>query len=270
MIPSALEAWPSDTGAARFLSRRFTDSAADIDLDFGGAPRAELVTALLGLCLRTPDGQDLAEDTLWQWTVAERMQGLLAIARATTGKTTSAVAHCSHPGCAEQIELEFALDSFAGTAPALVEWQASGGEQVQCRLPTGRDQQAWHEHTLRTHGADERWLARRLLTLVDQAPPAADWTVPAAWLEPLARSLDAADPLTALTMDVSCPLCGSQLAVDVDLEALLLEGLRLRQSSVLAEIHRLARAYHWAEQEIVALPLWRRARYLARIAAEAV
>jgi len=46
---------------------------------------------------------------------------------------------------------------------------------------------------------------------------------------------------------------------------LLLEDLRRQQSALLDEIQQIADRYHWSEAEIVALPAWRRARYLSGI-----
>jgi hypothetical protein len=32
-----------------------------------------------------------------------------------------------------------------------------------------------------------------------------------------------------------------------------------------ADVHRLARAYHWSEEDVLALPVTRRRRYLAHV-----
>jgi hypothetical protein len=52
---------------------------------------------------------------------------------------------------------------------------------------------------------------------------------------------------------------------EVDLEALALVRLRAVQRKLVDAVHRLALAYHWTETEILALPSWRRERYLALI-----
>jgi hypothetical protein len=87
-------------------------------------------------------------------------------------------------------------------------------------------------------------------------------------MPPLAAALEAADPLTVLAIDVHCPFCNEPMCVEVDLEFLLLEGLRFKQRRMIEQIHRIARHYHWNEADIIAIPQWRRERYLSRIAAE--
>lgn len=263
----ALTPWPPHVqdSAARFLARRFTDVRADLDVEFDGAPRAALVTTLLGLCLHAQDGEPFDRGALWQWSVGERLQGLLAIALATSGGIMTAVAACGHQHCAEQVELELELEGFSIESPMAATWSSPDGERVQCRLPTGLDQQAWRAHAQLEGVIDEPWLAHRLVDSIDGSPPDGDWTIPAAWLEPIAASLDACDPLTALTIVMTCPVCERPTDVDVDLEHLLIERLRQSQRALLEDVHRLAAVYHWSEAEIVALPAWRRTRYLARI-----
>lgn len=242
---------------------------ADLDVGFEGAPRAVLVTTLLWLCLRTRDGEPFDREALWQWSVGERLQGLLAIFLATSGRVMTAVATCGHRECGEQVELEFELEGFATGSPMATTWSSPDGERVQCRPPTGRDQEAWRAQAQMEGVIDEPWLARRLIDSIDGSPPDAGWTIPEAWLEPIAASLEACDPLTALTITMTCAVCARPTDVEVDLEYLLIEGLRQPQRALLEDIHRLAGAYRWSETEIIALPAWRRAHYLARIDAMA-
>ncbi|TDR44855.1 hypothetical protein DFR29_10536 [Tahibacter aquaticus] len=267
-------AWPPGSSAesARFSARRYAAECGDLALQFDAAPRALLVTALLARCLRAADTRPLTAQALWQWSVAERLQGLLAVALATTGPNTTAVASCGHAGCGQSIELELELASFA--APHTVH-SASGvapdGSALLCRLPTGDDQRAWREFadsdTAQTTEAGERWLAQRLVERVADAPPTQDWSLPTAWLESIAALLDASDPLNALVVGIECPYCGGHNNIDVDLEQLLIEGLRRQQRSLIEQVHRLACIYHWSEAQIVGLPPWRRARYLAQVEA---
>jgi hypothetical protein len=266
MTDSTALAWPPDTdAAARFQARRYGLVRADLDIDFNTVPRAKVVTALLALCLQQTDGRDIDDATLWEWSVATRLQGLLAIACATSGPITSAVATCSHADCGERIELELALADFALSSGEMIEWRTPLKQQASVRLPAGSDQLAWYAHQRERRDADAGWLARRLITRLDAATPAADWQLPAEWLAPLGSALDDADPLTALSVSAQCPACSTQLDVEVDLEYLLLEDLRRQQYALLDEIQQIAERYHWSEAEIVALPAWRRARYLSGI-----
>jgi hypothetical protein len=270
MRPS-LTHWPPGTegGAVRFLARRFTASQADLDVDFHGTPRVTLVTCLLELCLHGGDAcSPLDVDQVWRWSAEQRLQGLLAIALATCGPTTAAIASCGHPDCGRQMELELLLESFVTEATPAMAWKAPDGRHVRCHLPNGADQLAWYQQARHSGSCDERWLARRLIDSIDEAPVDADWTIPQAWLEPLASLLDEHDPLTALTVRIECPFCACQNEIEVDLEQLLISNLHECQRALLNDVHRLACAYHWNEAEIVALAPWRRARYLSRVEAQ--
>lgn len=266
---AALVQWPPLLGKHRFLSRRFANQHADLDIDFD-LPRPALVTELLSSCLYRIDGKTIEKESLWLWTVSERLQGLLAIANASTGTNTSAVAICSNTDCREQIELQLGLSSFADEEPAnKFDWLSPEGEKISCRLPTGQDQLAWQNHTQARHDAhdnDESWLAKLLIE--NTAKQSTPEHLPETWIASLGIALKMADPLTALDIDISCPFCNQALRVDVDLEQLVIEGLRLQQRRLIEQIHRLAYSYHWSETDIASLPSWRRERYLARVITE--
>jgi hypothetical protein len=67
---------------------------------------------------------------------------------------------------------------------------------------------------------------------------------------------------------VKCPSCDTTNLVAIDLEELSLRGLRNAQLRLLASVHRLAAKYHWSEEQIFAVPFWRRAKYLSLITNE--
>jgi hypothetical protein len=254
--------WPLNAESPRYLSRRFTEQHADLDINFD-MPRIDLVTALLANCLLQVDGDAVDTELAWDLSVAKRLQGLLAIAHCSVGASTTAVAICNNEECHGNVELELGLSSFAIETPTKIDWLSPYNKNVSCRLPTGNDQRAWQQHRLHQDCTDEAWLANRLIEQIDDCPPLSE-----AWLEPLGIALEAADPLTALSIDTLCPFCGKSLCVELDLELLLIEGLRSQQRHLLEQIHRLASRYHWSEADIIAMPHWRRQRYLSRLAAE--
>ena len=271
-IAAYATSWPPE-GAARFRARAFATDASDLDLDLDcdALDAPALVTEVLGRCLHDGEGDAPSREALWDWSVAERLQGLLAVAQATDGAHIAALATCSNRACAGKIELELGVAGFAIEPVARVTCDTADGHRLVCRLPTGADLVAW----VREGEGDAQWLARRLLVEVDGVAQDHALTegdddgmgdgMPESWLSSITDALQDADPLTALSLDVACPFCARSLAVEVDLEALLLAAFARRQRTVLEEVHRLASAYHWNEAEIVAMPAWRRRRYLARI-----
>jgi hypothetical protein len=75
--------------------------------------------------------------------------------------------------------------------------------------------------------------------------------------------LQSFDPLSCFELDVACPTCGTQADIPVDLESVLLSEFASAQTRFIVQIDQLARRYGWNEGEILAIPEWRRRRYLA-------
>lgn len=268
MRPALLLWPPGEPGDARMQVRAFTECVDDLDVDFSMAPRHALVSELLALCVEPPTETAHDGDFVWRWTTAERLQALLAIARASQGPMTQAVAHCGHADCGGQVEMELGLEGFALHTADAVDWTAPDGQSLRLRLPRGGDLVEWSRQLDQDPKQAEHWLARRLIERADGTPMPSGWVLPPTWLAPIALALNEADPLTALSLTVVCPFCGREVAVDVDLEMLLVESLRSRQRRLTDEIHQLAVHYHWSEAQIVALPPWRRRRYLSRLQAD--
>ena len=59
-----------------------------------------------------------------------------------------------------------------------------------------------------------------------------------------------------------CPACRTEFAVDLDIAGFVWAELRARAQRLLREVHVLALAYGWTEDEVLALGERRRAAYL--------
>ena len=247
-----------------FRARPFGANPADLDIDFHQSAIPTLVTRLLLGTLVRRDGTAFSSKEVWQWTLARRMQALLAVVVATSGRRLPLQLNCSRSACREFIELE--IDLFGFVTPAVIGplvFRPSPDAEVSIRLPTGDDQRNW----LQDESAEftrER-LATRLVTGINGHAVPDDWTLPAVWLAPMSHELGLHDPLMDLQLDTCCPSCGSELAMELDLEATLLAVLAHQQQCLLDQIHCLASVYHWSESEIVALPAQRRQYYLRRL-----
>ncbi|WP_281556962.1 hypothetical protein [Thalassomonas sp. RHCl1] len=78
------------------------------------------------------------------------------------------------------------------------------------------------------------------------------------------KAMEQASPGIVTDVQVSCSNCSSINPVYLDPYRLLNRGY----GTLLTEIHCLARAYHWTEEQILALPVQRRAAYLTMIDAD--
>lgn len=129
-----------------------------------------------------------------------------------------------------------------------------------CRLrpPTGADQEA--VAAIADDAEALRALAARCLQSVDGAPVEAGSRIELGdgELAVIEEALEAVSPEVALWVRARCPHCDSENDVWVDPYL----GLRGRRDELFVEIHTLASAYGWTEEQILGLPRERRQTYL--------
>jgi len=112
-------------------------------------------------------------------------------------------------------------------------------------------------------GEPDPWLARRLVQSVNGEPvddpdalPLSDEDIGL-----IEDSVETLSPELGLVMQTQCPECGAEQKVELDPYANLARPV----DSLLHDIHRLARCYHWSEAAILELPVQRRRHYLRLI-----
>lgn len=241
--------------APAFSPRAYGDHADDLDVPFNARPADEATTALLAACLGA------RPEHVAGWTLACRLQGLLAVhAAGGDGQPLWAVARCPHCGARFELEIDPTQCPAAPEAERFG-WTAPDGRRLELRLPSGADLAQWRAR----HFSEAAAMVSTLVCTVDDSAPAEALQLPPHWLAPLAAALAEHDPLGALQAEAACPECQRTHSADIDLETLLLADFAARQRQLLAEVAALAHAFHWTEAQILALPAWRRAHYLARL-----
>jgi len=236
----------------------FGSQPAHVGVDFS-APPPYAVTAVLIACLRDPDGQPPGPELAWSWSIASRLQGLLAVVMATDDRDLDIQVNCQR--CQEALGLDLPLRRFVLEPPGDQRLSCEAdGARLWLRLPTGRDQQHW----LGRDGVTTEQMAVQLLA----EPGQAEIRLTPAQLAAMEAALEDADPFTALELETQCPCCQAGVQHPLDLEACLLQRLQGVLTGLLRDIHRLAMAYHWSEAEILALPAQRRDFYLACVGRE--
>ena len=240
-----------------FGARAFGRRLEDLALDFRAPPPVQ-ASAVLAHCVA-------ANDDVWGWDLARRLQALLAVTVATRGARYVVTAHCNAGDCGEPMDLPLDLRDFAAPAASpAIECRPADGPLLTLRLPRGDDQRRWLAG-IDDPSAGAPVMAADLVERVDGVPTPAGWQPEPGWLADIEQALEQADPLTALVLETACPSCGEAVRVALDLESHLLALLAGEQPRLLEEIHRLASAYHWSEADIVALPATRRRAYLDRL-----
>jgi hypothetical protein len=155
-------------------------------------------------------------------------------------------------------------DPRAGGEPARVELR-SGDLFVRCRLPTTADLLA------AGRGAGPQEARQRLLeaTVVEARQGSvvvAARALPSAMVEEIGRRLAEADPLAEIELATSCDTCGRSWQTALDVGPFVWQELRDWARRLQWEVHVLAGAYGWREQDVLAVPARRRQTYLELVA----
>ncbi|MDE3737769.1 hypothetical protein [Metapseudomonas resinovorans] len=238
---------------SRIAMRPFGE-LADLDLDFADRDRPRLVTELLTQC---STGTDAA--FWWTQPVGTRSAALLRLAAETCGVYSLPFsARC--PACNEAFEFELQLAPLLATADddGPIRVGLDPDRQVTLRRPTGDDLRRWRQ-AQPASPVEARRLMLDSLLLEGQIRPDDEAR--------LSEAVATADPLVALAVACSCPACGADSEVPIDLDHTALARLGARQRALLREVHCLASRYGWSEAQVMALSPARRAQYLALIEA---
>jgi len=242
--------------------RPFGSAPRDVEVDLAAGDRPRVVSEVLRRCALGTDGAELPEQVLWALPVGRRTQVLAALSALSGAPSFERELVCPAEGCGEAVVLALPVADLldAGAAatggPVVVEHE---GRELRLRLPTGDDLRRWAE----APPTDAEMLA----ALADSPVPAEE--VSPGLVAAAEEALAAADPLVDVRVATACPACGRAIEVPFDVEAEALARLDRAQRRLLAEVARLAGAFHWSEREVLELPAWRRRRYLDLLAASA-
>jgi hypothetical protein len=173
------------------------------------------------------------------------------------GSLLTAVTDC--PGCGEKVEatLDVASLCIGAEAQSGEDWQeiATEAGAVRFRLPALGDLLAAGEATS-LEEATQRLIQRCVET---------SGALSGELLAILSAKIEEADPLALLELHGHCPHCGQAWAGFLDAASFVWRELQTWAERTLQEVHLLARAYGWREQEILALSPTRRQAYLRMI-----
>jgi hypothetical protein len=145
----------------------------------------------------------------------------------------------------------------AGSGFPYVRIHIDGG-MLTLRVPSGLDQRSVLE--IADLVAARLALALRCVTGWDGGEPAR-LELSADQVAAIEAAIEAVAPEIATEVLATCPECGEGNRVGIDPYFCLSRV----SEELFSEVHRLASHYHWSEAEILALPRWRRRRYLALI-----
>jgi hypothetical protein len=224
-------------------------------------------------------------------TVGQRDAMLLTLREWTFGSRLASVVDC--PACGKRLELEFDLADIRVPAlpPALPEpvgpperqsllrparpaepvpevlSLTAGDYELSFRLPNSQDLVALAGHNGQQDVATVRQqlLERCLLQARYRGEERAADQLPMEVVDAVAARMVEADPQADVELALSCPACGQQWSAAFDILSFFWTDVDAWARRTLRDVHQLARAYGWAEADILAMSPWRRQVYLDMI-----
>ncbi|OCR24177.1 hypothetical protein AFK24_15595 [Pseudomonas syringae] len=215
-----------------------------------GASVARAGTLLIGLCasLATEEGAQtaLGSEAARTLTLGDRELLFRAIFSSTFSPKVASGRPC--PGdCGETIEfdLDLSIAPEMPPEPGPIHHLEFMGLQATCRLLTGADLEE-------AAGTDDPVSSLCHACTGNDALPC----------DVLAQELTRLDPNAETVINLTCAACGHETQVYLDGFELIRHALAT-EGGIFRQIHILASAYGWREQDILAIPRARRRRYCA-------
>lgn len=210
--------------------------------------------ARLALALLAAAEPSLDTVTVGEWTVGERDARLLELRERALGVRLALVSTC--PACEERIEATLELDALRVPSPAAsAELQVeAAGRRIVVRLPTAGD---LVEIERAEDVASARLELLRRCRVGGGSDPLGDEVVAAV----AARMADA-DPQADIRLALDCPGCGTEWEEPFDPVSFFWQELDAWALRLVRDVHELASAYGWSEEDALAIPAARRRLYL--------
>jgi len=225
------------------------------------APAHRAFELLAGAC------PDSSLESLAALSIGERDARLMALRETVFGEGITGLATC--PACPER--LEFSLDSAAIRAQQKAEPEREidlsvAGYNLRFRLPNVQDAMAVAAVGDSQTGAG-MILRHCLLTAQHEGELVDPACLPSEVIDLVAQRMADADPLADIQVALVCPACKHEWHTNFDVVSFFWAEIEAWASRILNDVHILASAYGWPEQEILNLSPVRRQYYLQMIGA---
>ena len=196
------------------------------------------------------------------WTVGRRDACLLDVHTATFGEQITGLAACSR--CGESLDIAFDAEDIRqpyGDPEEEFVIADPPGYEVQFHLPSCGDLVA--AAACADSQAGRRLLADRcVLAASRDGVSVSGSALPDDVITRMGEVMAAHDPQSDIRLAMTCPACGHAWEAVFDIADFLWREMTERARHLIADVHSLARAYGWAEAEILRMPDGRRLMYL--------
>jgi hypothetical protein len=230
-----------------------------LDVWESGLPQQLPYRALTLLAAATPD---TVVEELSQLSIGKRDARLLTLREWTFGSQLASLAICPH--CGESLDLDFQVSDIrvARVEKATREFYVTADDcEVHCRLPNSLD-------LVDVAGNEDVQTVRRLLLQRcvlaarsgSEEQPVNE--LPEDVLTAVIARMSEADPQADVELALSCPLCSYEWQAAFDILAFFWSEIDAWAKRVLRDVHALATAYGWREDDILSMTALRRQLYL--------
>jgi hypothetical protein len=188
--------------------------------------------------------------------LGERNRALAQLYRQHFGRTINGFTQCTR--CGEKLEFNFDVQQVAD-APPLEAAEPVVVSSWKFRLPTSRSLAA-ALNSGQAATAEYRLLAQCLEEPAEVIP---DWSEEE--LATIEQRLSEADSLAEILIGFECPECGANFEDALDLGSFVWSEIEDSARELFDDIHVLASAYGWTEDEVLRLSSTRRRAYVRRL-----
>lgn len=224
-----------------------------LDVWEAGLPQTPAARAVLML-------EAAGEPDVAGWTVGDRDVALLR-AYCDTGRGIAALADC--PECGEVLDVSLDPSALPGGRDGAVT-VTEGEYAVTAHPPTAGDLQALSP-TEDVESSRRRLLTRCLVSATYAGEGVAADELPADVVHRVEVALGEADPAADIQLTLVCPECETTWSELLDPVVFAWSAVESAARRLATDVHALAQAYGWSEQEILGLSPFRRHLYLSAV-----
>lgn len=220
------------------------------------------------LALLAAASPEVGPEELANLSVGQRDALLIRLREKTFGNVQKCFVRCVKCGA----PLEFGLDLRTLDADKELQslkpqttWTTVEDYQVCFRLPNSYDLKVVAEYCLDVGSAAQMLLERCVLEVRRGSETLRGRDLPPEIVEKVAAQMEEVDPLGDIPLAIDCGRCGQHIEVVLDLANMLWQEVEGAAQRLLHEVHTLASAYGWTEDEILALSASRRRSYITQV-----
>jgi hypothetical protein len=217
------------------------------------------LSLLAAACPETPP------EELARLSIGRRDALLMTLRELTFGSRMLGCASCHQ--CGETMELSFNLSQIRAPQEALTENVLSlsiDKYEVDFRLPNSEDLIPVIERN-DVEAGRRHLFACCILRATESGQERAVDELPDVVRQAVVKMMAEADPQADAQLELLCPSCSHRWLIAFDIVSYFWSEINAWAYNILRDVHTLAAAYGWREEDILALSPWRRRVYLEMV-----